>query len=267
MDNLLRAITGYLDFLRQNQKLSLSVHFSKAALLTLPHAAWVSLAEYTSHQTPYCMAVKKNHHRACIQCQQETRRQCLPNRGFCRSCHAGVLEYLYPICKEQEIIGYIAVSGYRTEQPPQLPFDRELWRSTLSCQPVPLPLCEALAPPLGVLLEDLFSRYACDAQDEYTLILQYLQEYHSTVTLGQLCAYFNRSESHISHLFKQRSGVSIREYCNRLKLEDAKVLLLTTDLPVTQIALDVGFQDTSYFVSLFRKKYGLPPLKFRRSHG
>jgi len=109
MDNLLRAVTGYLDFLRQNQKLGISVHFSKEALLTLPHAAWISLAEYTSHQNPYCMAVKKDHHRACIQCQQETRAGCTPNRGFCRSCHAGVLEYLYPIGKGQEIIGYIAV--------------------------------------------------------------------------------------------------------------------------------------------------------------
>lgn len=267
MDNLLRTVTGYLDFLRQNQKLSLSVHFSKAALLTLPHTAWISLSAYTSHQNPYCMAVKKTHHQACIQCQQETRGRCIPNRGFCRSCHAGVLEYLYPISKGREIIGYIAVSGYRTELPLQLPFDRELWHNSLSCQPLPISLCEALAPPLAVLLENLFSKYTCDAQNEYTLILQYLQECHSSITLSQLCAYFNRSESHISHLFKQRSGMSIREYCNQLKLEDAKVLLLTTDLSVTQIALDVGFQDTSYFVSLFRKKYGLPPLKFRRSHG
>ena len=266
MDILLRTVTGYLDYLRKNQGLNLSVHFSRNALMTLPHSAWVRLSGYTSHTNPYCMAVKKHRHQACLLCQQQTRAGCLPDRGFCRCCHAGVLEYIYPIRTGAGIIGYIAVSGYRPEVPPQPTFDLDLWLGALSGSPVPLEQCEALVPPLSVLLENLFSKYSGAAPDEYTLILQYLQEYHNSVTLSQLCAYFNRSASHISHLFKQRSGVSIREYCNRLRLEDARVLLLTTELSVTQIALDVGFQDTSYFVSLFRKEYGLPPLKFRKSH-
>jgi hypothetical protein len=54
--------------------------------------------------------------------------------------------------------------------------------------------------------------------------------------------------------------MTIRAYCNALKLEDSKTLLLTTDYSITDIALDLGFSDTSYFISLFKKKYGISPL-------
>ena len=64
-------------------------------------------------------------------------------------------------------------------------------------------------------------------------------------------------------MFKQTSGMSFRTYCNQLKLEDARKLLLQTDLPVTQIALDTGFNDVSYFIRLFRDRYATSPLQYR----
>ena len=55
------------------------------------------------------------------------------------------------------------------------------------------------------------------------------------------------------------------EYCNNLKLSDAKKLLLETDASVTEIALDVGFNDAAYFINLFRKSYGITPLQYRKA--
>ena len=66
--------------------------------------------------------------------------------------------------------------------------------------------------------------------------------------------------------FKKENGMSIRAYCNDLKLEDAKKLLLHTDSSVTEIAFDVGFHDASYFIFLFKKRFGLSPLQFRRKN-
>lgn len=60
--------------------------------------------------------------------------------------------------------------------------------------------------------------------------------------------------------------MTIRACCNKLKLEDAKKLLLKTDIPITEIALNVGFNDTSYFISLFKNQFGISPLKYRKTN-
>ena len=90
--------------------------------------------------------------------------------------------------------------------------------------------------------------------NENSLILQYLGEYHSNVTLSDLSEKFSRSKSHISHMFKKENGMSVRAYCNILKINDAKNLLENTDLSVSDIAYDTGFEDVSYFVYMFRKE-------------
>ena len=99
-----------------------------------------------------------------------------------------------------------------------------------------------------------------------TRMLQYLNEYHTNVSLEDLSKHFGRSKSYISHMFKKSAGVSIREYCNHLKLEDIKRILLTTDKPVAEVTYDVGFHDVSYFVHLFKEKYGESPLQFRKRY-
>ena len=84
-----------------------------------------------------------------------------------------------------------------------------------------------------------------------------------TITTEEMCIR-DRSRSYISHMFKSRCGVTIRAYCNRLKLEDAKNLLGKTDLPITEIALNVGFGDVSYFIRLFRERFSMTPLQYRK---
>ena len=134
----------------------------------------------------------------------------------------------------------------------------------LKDEPVPKELCDAVIPPLVFMLEQLFLDYIGNETDEYNQILQFLNEYHANLSVRVIAEYFGRSVSHISHLFKTKSGFSISEYRNKLRLRDAEKLLRKTDLPVTQIALDTGFCDTSYFVRLFKKAYGQSPLQYRK---
>ena len=57
------------------------------------------------------------------------------------------------------------------------------------------------------------------------------------------------------------------EYIHTLRLEEAKQLLESTDLPVEAIAVDVGYQDASFFNRLFRRKVALTPAVYRRRFG
>ena len=121
-----------------------------------------------------------------------------------------------------------------------------------------------MIPPLSCMLERLFYEHRENETDEYNQILQFLNEYHANISVSHIAEYFGRSVSHISHLFKSKSGISVSEYCNRLRLCDAEKLLRKTNLSVTQIALDVGFCDTSYFIRLFKKRYNQSPLQYRK---
>ena len=171
-------------------------------------------------------------------------------------------EYLYPIFYCSEAVGFIAVSGYRKEVEGGVP-NRDLWESALDTA-LPMERYKARIPPLCMMLEAALQNYLKDDENEYCQILQFLNEYHTHVTLSELAEHFNRSRSHISHLFKKENGQTIRAYCNDLKLEDARTLLLTTDLSVTTIGFNVGFNDTGYFIHLFKKKFGAAPFQYRK---
>jgi len=265
MEIIIKKITSYLEYLNNNCNLSVSIHFDKSVFDSLPRQIITLLLPYNSHINPYCMVVKAASHSKCLLDQREILKKCKKDESFCRVCHAGVYEYIYPICKNEDITGFAAVSGYRQKIPsPDCNINTALWETALDERQIPLDLCNTVIPPLCIMLEQLLTNSSKAEETEYNLILQFLNEYHANITLSDLSKHFNRSKSHISHLFKSECGMSIRAYCNNLKLEDAKILLKNTDIPITEIALNIGFNDPSYFIYLFRKSFGESPLQYRK---
>ncbi len=95
-------------------------------------------------------------------------------------------------------------------------------------------------------------------------LLRYIDEnYTRRITLGELCDYLNISISHLTRLFKTSTGYTIIEYINNMRIRKASGLLLHTDIPVSEIALETGFSSFSYFGKLFRACYGISPLRYR----
>ena len=64
-------------------------------------------------------------------------------------------------------------------------------------------------------------------------------------------------------LFQQSTGLSVGQYLIKLRMEKARSLLTHTDLPVTQVALEVGYEDSSAFSRRFKLFYGQPPRAFQ----
>ena len=75
------------------------------------------------------------------------------------------------------------------------------------------------------------------------------------------------SVSHFSALFARRTGMSVTRYTTQLKMAKARELLTTTDLPVTEIARQVGYADRLYFSRRFHALHGLSPSQFRSQEG
>lgn len=67
--------------------------------------------------------------------------------------------------------------------------------------------------------------------------------------------------------FAKATGLSPLEYVHALRLEEAKQMLETGDNPIEAIALEVGYEDASFFNRLFHRKVGLTPAQYRRRFG
>ncbi|MBQ4518775.1 MAG: helix-turn-helix transcriptional regulator [Clostridia bacterium] len=264
MEKLVNDIISFLKYLNDECKLYVSFHLNQEVHNCLPHHINTMILSYNCHRNAYCIKVKVKNKALCLMNQEKILQKSKPREAFCNTCHCGVCEYIYPIGKEERVVGFVAVSGYRRamEKEHQI-VDSYLWENNLSAE-MPIKLCDAVIPPLVVMLEQMLIKYSTETENEYNSILRFLSEYHTKITLSDLASHFKRSKSHISHLFKTKSGISIRAYCNDLKLHDALHFLITTDLPITEIAFNVGFDDTSYFICLFKKKFGMSPLKYRK---
>lgn len=88
--------------------------------------------------------------------------------------------------------------------------------------------------------------------------------FRDTIRLDAIAHDVGASPFHLSRVFKQITGATIRGYVQRLRLGAAVHALLETRAPVTHIALDAGFSSHSHLTSLCTREMGLPPATIRR---
>jgi transcriptional regulator GlxA family with amidase domain len=67
--------------------------------------------------------------------------------------------------------------------------------------------------------------------------------------------------------FTKATGMSPLDYIHALRLEEAKQILETQDLPVEAVALEIGYQDNGFFGRMFRRRVGMTPGQYRRRFG
>lgn len=265
MNKLMQDIVSYLDYLNSTLELCTSVHFNSDKLRYFSSELFSMLLPYNVHNNPYCALVKKECWMQCIQEQRKIMSRQDGKAHFCQTCYAGVYEYICQITEGKVVIGYIAVSGYRSNALHEGCLHEESWMKNLCEGPLPIEVCNAVIPPLCRMFELLFT-YPLeeDVQGDYHLLLQYLHERHGQVTLNDLCQHFGRSKSYISHMFSDNGNMTLPAYCNELKLNHAKELLGIIHMSITDIAMDVGYNDVSYFILLFKEKFGVTPLQYRK---
>ena len=96
-------------------------------------------------------------------------------------------------------------------------------------------------------------------------LLYFIQEHISEeLSRERLAQYIGFTPEYLSTYFKKEMGVSLTSYVNGEKIRFAEALLTQTDLPVSVIAQNLGFETSSYFTSLFRKQTGMTPREYRK---
>ena len=96
-------------------------------------------------------------------------------------------------------------------------------------------------------------------------ITRFLQNHLSEeISLSVLSEEFHLNPQYISQLFKSEIGVNFLTYLTGIRMENAKKLLLTTDLGIAEIAERSGYSDYRVFTKVFKKNEGVTPSQYRR---
>lgn len=96
------------------------------------------------------------------------------------------------------------------------------------------------------------------------LALNYLeQHFREDISLAQLGQVLHVHSVHLSRVFTQRNGMSYHEVVSELRQTEAMRLLRETNLPINQVAEQVGYPRSSYFSEWFKRRTGLTPQAFR----
>jgi len=96
-------------------------------------------------------------------------------------------------------------------------------------------------------------------------VFDYLDEnYKYEITVESVASMLNMSYSYFSRYFKSLIGKTFSEYLNYVRITEAEKMLLTTDLNITEVALESGFSNSSYFIQQFKHIKGMSPKKFKK---
>lgn len=268
-----KKITAYIDFLKNS-----------GYTVTL-HGKMVNnsdFLEYNYHQNPYCHYIKTVYGKwsECIKRQYKIIEKCKDGSYF-GCCYAGVGEFVYPVRSGEKIVGFVSVSGYISEiskakaehfalknsiSPSEISklADRHLNKSLPEKAVV-----DSAIDPLVFMLEQYYEG-SCDESGSntqlYHQMLRYITENcHNKITMSDLSRKFHYSVSTLSHLFMKKSGKSLPEYVDDLRLGEAKWYLANSESSVAEIAQFLGYSSSNYFSAVFKKKCGITPKKYRAS--
>lgn len=102
--------------------------------------------------------------------------------------------------------------------------------------------------------------------DRIAAMVQYIHEniyWPEKLRIDAVAENFHRNKDHLNVYFKQHAGKTIKEYILQYKIELIKTRLLYSDLNITEIAYELGFNDESHLNKLFKKTHGQTAKAFR----
>lgn len=203
---------------------------------------------------------------------------------FFFECHMGIRELVVPVLDSEKLLGILFVGqcrieGEDTARIVKASSERFGQKSTeIMKLYYELPCVERdTLINAGTILERYFETgvfenklrhqkgsTAQEGADTASLIKSYIDSnYHCAISSGKIAKRFYISPGYASRCFSKKYGMTVTDYINSVRCERARELILTTHLPISSIAVNVGFSDPGYFSGLFTKKYGVCPKSLR----
>lgn len=116
-----------------------------------------------------------------------------------------------------------------------------------------------------VVDKTLISVHSSESGASFAKVLDYINaNYKKDLSLNELSEMFGVTPQYFSKVFKDNMGTTLVQYLTDLRLNKAIELLENSDMLVKDIATEVGYSNSQYFIRVFKKKFRCSPLKFKR---
>jgi AraC-like DNA-binding protein len=195
-------------------------------------------------------------------------------------CHMGLIEAVIPLFFNTSYIGSLFIGQILLEPPSE-----KMWEQIakkLDGQPVDIQRVKESFFKLTFIDQEklksvldmmhIVAKYIIDSEmirisslSSIERIIEYIKNhYMEEITLDDLAKMVYLSPTYLSYLFKKQLGVTFKEYLINIRLKKSKELIETTDLPIGEISKMVGIEDQNYFSRLFKRKYGVSPMNYKK---
>lgn len=94
----------------------------------------------------------------------------------------------------------------------------------------------------------------------------YIHSFYKNASLSELASILGMSEPYVSKRIKELFGATFTDLVCERRFSEAEQLLLHSDIPITEIAEAVGYDNNSFFHRRFRERYGISPSKWRKEN-
>lgn len=92
------------------------------------------------------------------------------------------------------------------------------------------------------------------------------KDFSQNIKAEKMAALVNMSSSYFSRFFNSAVGMGFTEYLNFVRINESERLIVSTDSSIADIANAVGFANTSYFITQFKKQFHISPKKYRQQY-
>ncbi|WP_433616760.1 response regulator transcription factor [Paenibacillus cellulositrophicus] len=117
----------------------------------------------------------------------------------------------------------------------------------------------------GALLSEL--KLSSESNTIYQVVQYVDREFRGRLQLQDLARHFHMNATYLGQLFKKTTGKPFNEYLNDKRIEEAKRLLKRSPLKISDVALQVGYPNTDYFINKFKLKTGMLPSAYKQDAG
>ena len=196
-----------------------------------------------------------------------------------KSSHVDVLEYYvlgvsniaFPSYNEASPSGYCPIFDLGNLNDRVHSILRELWHEAQNAKSGYEMMVASLYLQFTVLLQrkmksEIDFSESTNIRREVTFIKNYIdRHYMENLSLDEISEIANISKYHMVREFSKYMGISPIAYLAQRRIDEAKILLSSTNVSILDIANDIGFSSSSYFSQRFKASTGMTPLQYRQS--
>jgi len=97
-------------------------------------------------------------------------------------------------------------------------------------------------------------------------MITYIQHNYTDIVLDDVANKFHFSNPYCSKIIKETTGLTFTQLLQKIRLERAENLLISTNISIADISNNVGYPTVEHFIRLFKKKYSISPSKYRKNN-